>query len=326
MFATAAGAAAALLAACHDGPFDPPPPADNPLPATTSIADVRRLTDGASVTVTNDIAVCGTVTTSDRRYNFYRSFCIESDGAALELLAGIDRLHVDYPVGCRVTVLLRGLTIGMYRGVLQVGAKSDAGSYYPTTYLASPAAVAAHLVRWDETLQPVVPTRLRIGDLTLARCGTLVRIDGLHFVPDTESDAATSAAATAITSAAAFAGPVAAADPAATWAGTHRFCDASGVEIYSYVRSNADFADTAIPSGEGSLVGILQCEGSGASARFLIKLRDDTGMKLNCTQQDRQERETSDNKTTTYERTTKFRCEIQMCICLNFVLIPAAVG
>lgn len=51
-----------------------------------------------------------------------------------------------------------------------------------------------------------------------------------------------------------------------------------------------------------------------------------TGMKLNCTQQDRQERETSDNKTTTYERTTKFRCEIQMCICLNFVLIPAAVG
>ncbi len=51
-----------------------------------------------------------------------------------------------------------------------------------------------------------------------------------------------------------------------------------------------------------------------------------TGMKLNCTQQDRQGRETSDNKTMTYERATKFRREIQMCICLNFVLIPAAVG
>lgn len=61
-------------------------------------------------------------------------------------------------------------------------------------------------------------------------------------------------------------------------------------------------------------------------ARICLHTGDNTGMKLNCTQQDRQERETSDNKTTTYERTTKFRCEIQMCICLNFVLIPAAVG
>lgn len=254
--AITAGAAAALLAACHDGPFDSPPPADNPLPATTTIAEVRRLTDGASVTVTNDIAVCGIVTTSDRRYNFYRSLCVESDGAALEFLAGIDRLCVDYPVGCRVTVLLRGLTLGTYRGVLQVGVKSEAGSYYPTTYLASPAAVAAHLVRWDETLQSVAPTCLRIGDLTLARCGTLVRIDGLRFVPDAESA------------------------ESSTWAGTHRFCDASGAEVFSSVRSNADFADTEIPVGEGALVGILQHEGSGDSIRFLLKLRDETDFIL----------------------------------------------
>ncbi len=269
MITTAASAAVALLTACHDGPFDPPPPADNPLPATTTIADVRRLTDGTSVTVTNDIAVCGIVTTSDRRYNFYRSLCIESDGAALEFLAGIDRLHVDYPVGCRVTVLLRGLTLDTYRGVLQVGAKPDAGSYYPTTYLSSPAAVAAHLVRWDENLQPVAPTRLRIGDLTFAQCGTLVRIDGLHFVPDAEAEPAEPAKSVEI------AEPVEPAESAATWAGTHRFCDASGAEIYSYVRSNADFADIEIPSGEGSLVGILQYEGSGDSGRFLLKLRDE---------------------------------------------------
>ncbi len=251
IIAVSVSAAVALLAACHDGPFDPPPPADNPLPATTTIAEVRRLTDGASVTVTNDIAVCGTVTTSDCRYNFYRSLCVESDGAALEFLAGIDRLHVDYPVGCRVTVLLRGLTLGTYRGVLQAGAKPDAGSYYPTTYLASPAAVAAHLVRWDETLLPVEPTRLHIGDLSLVRCGTLVRIDGLRFAPDAESV------------------------ESSAWGGTHRFCDASGAEVFSYVRSNADFAGVGIPAGEGSLVGILQCEGSGSSACFLIKLRDE---------------------------------------------------
>ncbi len=247
--AATAGAAVALLAACHDGPFDEPPAAEHPVPATTTIADLPHPADGSSVYVAGDLAVSGIVTTSDRSFAFYRTLCIESDGAGMEIMAGIDRLHVDYPVGCRVTLLLKGLTLGTYRGVLQAGTRPDVGSYFPTGYLASPAAVAAHLVRLSETVQLVVPTRRSIRELTTEACGPLVRIDGLFFDPENEGDR--------------------------SWAGTRRFRDASGTFVYSYVRAGADFADAEIPAGRCSLVGILQRE-EQAGGRYLIKLRDET--------------------------------------------------
>ncbi len=248
--ATTAGAAVALLAACHDGPFDEPPAAEHPVPATTSIADLPHPADGSSVYVAGDLAVSGIVTTSDRSFGFYRTLCIESDGAGMEVMAAIDRLHVDYPVGCRVTLLLKGLTLGTYRGVLQAGTKPDAGSYFPTGYLASPAAVAAHLIRLSETVELVVPARRSIRELTTEACGTLVRIDGLIYDPE-------------------------AAETDCSWAGTRRFRDASGAFVYSYVRAGADFADAEIPAGRCSLVGILQRE-EQAGGRYLIKLRDET--------------------------------------------------
>ncbi len=247
--AATAGAVVALLAACHDGPFDEPPAADHPVPATTTIADLPHPADGSSVYVAGDLAVSGTVTTSDRSFGFYHTLCIESDGAGMEVLAGIDRLHVDYPVGCRVTLLLKGLTLGTYCGVLQAGTRPDAGSYFPAGYLASPAAVAAHLVRLSETLDPVRPTPRSVGELTAEACGTLVRIDGLVHDPEDETDR--------------------------TWAGVRRFRDASGACVYSSVRAGADFADAEIPAGRCSLVGILLYEAQ-AGGRYLIKLRDET--------------------------------------------------
>ncbi len=248
--AATAGAAVALFAACHDGPFDEKAPETPFAPATTTIADLPHPADGASVYVAGDLTVSGIVTTSDRSFGFYRTLCIESDGAGMEIMAGIDRLHVNYPVGCRVTLLLNGLTLGTYRGVLQAGTRPDAGSYFPTGYLASPAAVAAHLIRLSETVELVVPARRSIRELTTEACGTLVRIDGLFHDPE-------------------------AAGTDRSWVGTRRFRDASGAFVYSYVRAGADFADAEIPAGRCSLVGILQRE-EQAGGRYLIKLRDET--------------------------------------------------
>ena len=75
-FHFAAATAALLLAACHDGPFSEPAPAVPFVPATTTIAEIRHLTGGASTTVTGDLVVSGIVTTSDCRYNFYHTLCL----------------------------------------------------------------------------------------------------------------------------------------------------------------------------------------------------------------------------------------------------------
>lgn len=235
-----------VLAGCHNGPFDEAAGSD-PLPAaTTTIAEVRQTVGNGTLHVTGDLVVSGTVTSTDRRLAFYHTLYIESDGAALALMAGVDRLHADYPAGCRVAVRLQGLTLGTYRGVLQAGTRPEPGSYYPTGYLASPAAVAAHLFRSDEVPQPPVPTQRTVGELRPELGGTLVRIDGLRHLPEAE---------------------------AVSWAGTHPFEDETGRLVYSYVRSSALFAGKAIPEGRGSLTGILLYE--AAADRYLIQMRDE---------------------------------------------------
>ncbi len=235
-------------AGCYDSRFDAPA-AGSPCEAVTeTIATLRERYAGSAFTVTSPVVVAGTVTSSDREGNFYRSFCIEEKGAALEIMAGIDQLHNDFPEGCRVVLRLEGLTVGESRGVLQVGRAPQAESGYEVDYLGSRAALDRHVSRCGEALEPIVPERLSIGELTPGRAGTLVRIDRVRYTPEDLS--------------------------AVTWAGYKRFTDEEGNEIHTYVRTYADFADEEVPVGWVSLAGILQYDDSG-EGRFLIKLRDE---------------------------------------------------
>lgn len=240
--------AVAAAAGCHNGPFDMLPPDAPEPPATISLAELHRRCADGTVTVTNPLAVSGIVTTTDLESVFYHTLCIESEGAALEVLAGIEHLHVDYPPGCRVVVPLEGLCLHTYRGVLQAGVPAAPGSYSPVDYLASPAAVAERLIRTGDPLQEVVATRRSAAELTPALCGTLVTLDGLQpdeILPENDLP---------------------------RWGGTHRFRDAAGNYVYSYVREGARFAGTTLPKTPCSLTGILRYD--SGTERYLIQLRD----------------------------------------------------
>ena len=193
--------------------------------------------------------VAGTVTTSDRAENFYRTLCIEADEAAVEVMAGIDHLHNDFPTGCHVTLRLKGLTVAESRGVLQIGRPPAAGSGYATDYIGSQPALAAVLARNGENLYSPTPALRRIPELTPALCGTLVRIDGLRYTPEDLS--------------------------ASTWSGYKRFADSDDNTVYTYVRTYARFADTDVPVGTVSLTGILQYDAAG-DGRYILKLRDES--------------------------------------------------
>ena len=241
--------AALLAAGCYDSRFGEPDGSASGEPATETIAALRAVYAGTPFTVAGDIVVAGTVTTSDRAENFYRTLCIEEGEAALEVMAGIDHLHNDFPTGCRVTLRLRGLTVAESRGVLQIGRPPAAGSGYATDYIGSQPALAAVLVRNGESLHVPTPTLHPISELTPALCGTLVRIDGLRYTPEDLS--------------------------AATWTGYKRFTDDAGNAVYTFVRQYARFADTDVPVGAVSLTGILQYDAAG-DGRYILKLRDES--------------------------------------------------
>lgn len=237
---------AVLLAGCYDSSFGEKTPAEASVPATATLKTLREAFEGQPFVVESAITVKGRVTTSDRSENFYRTLCIEADGAALEIMAGLDHLHNDYPEGSTVTVRLQGWMLAESRGMLQLGRKPAADSGYPTDYIASRPALDRTVVRSTEALQPLEPADRTIEELRPTMCGTLVRLEGLHYAPEE---------------------PV-----PGNWSGYNRFADDAGNEIYTYVRSYARFADYGIPAGRCTLTGILQRDGK----RYLLKLRDET--------------------------------------------------
>ena len=245
--------AALLPAGCYDSRFGEPGETAHGEAATGTIAALRARYAGTPFTVTGDIVVAGTVTSSDLAENFYRTLCVEEDKAALEVMAGIDHLHNDFPIGCRVTLRLKGLTVGETRGVLQAGRPPAAGSGYAVDYIGSQPALATVLVRSGENLHASSPALRRISELVPALCGTLVRIDGLRYTPEDLS--------------------------AATWAGEKRFTDDEGHAIHTFVRPYARFAGADVPAGVVSLTGILQYDAAG-DGRYLLKLRDENDCLL----------------------------------------------
>lgn len=145
-----------LLTGCYDSRFGERSGGEEPEPATATIAQLRQLYAGTTFVIATDVVVSGRVNTSDAEENFYRTFCVEEDGAGLEVMAGIDHLHNDFPPG----------------------------SGFATDYLGSKAALDAAASRTGEAPQPVAPALLTIAELTPKRCGTLVRIDGLSYTPE----------------------------------------------------------------------------------------------------------------------------------------------
>ena len=237
-----------LLTGCYDSRFGERSGGEEPEPATATIAQLRQLYAGTTFVIATDVVVSGRVNTSDAEENFYRTFCVEEDGAGLEVMAGIDHLHNDFPPGSRVTLRLKGLALGESRGILQAGRTPAAGSGFVTDYIGSKPALDAALTRNGEQLHPLVPTLLTIRELTPERCGTLVRLEALRYTPEDLTPG--------------------------TWAGYKRFTDDDGAEIRTYVRNYARFAGDEVPVGRCTLTGILQYDDAG-DGRYILKLRDE---------------------------------------------------
>ena len=215
--------------------------------ATMSIGDLRREFVGQRDPIQSEVAVEGIVTSSDEAGNFFRTIVLEDRGAAIELKAGIDHLHNDFPVGSHATLLLQGLVLGSERGVLTAGTKAVEGSRYPNDFLGSPVVVAHHLRHDPRPVEEVVPRRVMIRDLRPEMCGTLIEISDLALIPSSDEQ------------------------PPYRWSDTHEFVDLKGQCIETYVRRYARFAEEEIPVGRCSIRGVLQYNGKVYTLKMRYK-------------------------------------------------------
>ena len=225
--------------------------------SNTHIGDLTSLYTGSPLLVDDSVVVGGFVTTTDITGNFYRSFIIEDETGAVEVMAGLYDLHATYHYGQRVLVRCGGLTLGAAVGVPQLGA-AGSGSYQ-AGYLAQHLIVAGRYLVRDNLFVHPVPREVRIGELESSLCGRLVTVRDVQLDANQGDTWALTGAMTGGTSQTAY----------------RQFKDIAGDSINVVTSGYASFAASPLPAGRVSLTGILQYgpRGSGRSV-YLLKLRD----------------------------------------------------
>ena len=132
----------------------------------TSIADLVSGYTIGQPKVLGSTVIKGTVTTTDRPGNFYKSFYIQDETGGIEIKVGKNGLYNDYLLGQTIYVDCEDLTLGMYgyksgnyggMGMAQLGFSDPSGSY-ETSYMEIPLLIDAHVLRGNPSeLHPVTP-------------------------------------------------------------------------------------------------------------------------------------------------------------------------
>lgn len=145
-----------------------------------TILELKSLYKNAPVKIEDGIIIGGQVISEDRSGNIYKSIYIQDATGAIEVKIGKNSLYNDYKLGQWVYVKCSGLTLGDYKGMIQLGYE-DASGEYETSYLDVQYIIDTHVFR-GELDTPLAPKKVAESDLLKEEnLGCYVEIDGLKY-------------------------------------------------------------------------------------------------------------------------------------------------
>ena len=230
-----AGLSLLLLAGCDKA--TEPGFAETPEASQHTVAYLKSLCDGrASVAVTQDVTIRGFITANDLFGEFDRTIVVEDASGGISIAADHPSLADDYPFGAIATVRCNGLTLCNYGGKIELGAE-------PGDYGAG-AIPREELSRHIRVTLPEEGESHRAAPLTFGEVGprhidTRVRFNGVRFAdagkPWCDTDPETGR----------------------TVATERTILDAEGNEFTVRSAATCAYAKEPLPSGTGSLYGII---------------------------------------------------------------------
>lgn len=163
--------------------FDEPPVYQGPdIHSNTGIRELRnRHTAGNFEYLTEDQVIEGIVVADDSRDNFYKSVVIQDSTGGITIRLDGFGLYTDFPVGRRLAVKLKGLWMGDYAGMLQLGAGVDRSVPAYPEIRPIPVPLFDRFLVKKELNQPVIPKQVRLYELADSLQSCLVSIDQLEF-------------------------------------------------------------------------------------------------------------------------------------------------
>ncbi len=206
--------------------------------ANRTFAEIKALYVDQTIQIQEDLVIEGYVTSSDREGNFFSVLHFQdkpvdpTDGFRIEF--DLIDSHLFFPEGRKIVVKLKGLYLGKSSDVFKLG---DTLSVFGNIFVGRLPAVAVreHLfISCEENLE-IQPKVIAIEELTRNLNNTLVQFNDVQFINDVLNEP--------------FA--IEREETARTLA------DCEGNEITVLNSGFSDFFEETLPSGNGSIRGVL---------------------------------------------------------------------
>ncbi len=257
------------LSSCRKESFDEPPitGSDPNLTANMTIDSLKKmyqdsiLYHSGNITISNDWIIAATVVGDDQSGNLYKTMIIEDATAGIAIRIDQSEFWRNYPVGRRVFIKLKGLVIGGYKGLIQIGGYVDMTAVPFSAATIPSTQIAKYIFPGVWGLKPV-PSIVTISDLNdlLKWQNRLVQINDVQFAPaDTMQPFA----------------------DAINLLSKSRYlvaCNTTAPKLAAYTSGYSNFASQLTPSKNGPIVGIFSVYTTG---QFLIRGMEDLSMMKN---------------------------------------------
>lgn len=243
------------LSSCIQDNFDNPPVngTDPDMTATITLADLKAMYTGTAFEITDSNLIVNVVVhADDKTGNFYKTLVVDDGTAGISIRMDQTSLFNQYPVGRRIFIKLKGLWIGEYNGLIQLGAED------PTSTTNGVAPIPSSFFD-DYFFKGTLNNPLTIvsvasmTDLDNSHQNRLVQITGVQFLAsDTNGTYA----------------------DAVTLSSLNRTLeDASGNNIIVRTSGYADFASTPVAKGSGEILAIYTV--FGATPQLVLRSTSD---------------------------------------------------
>ncbi len=172
-----------FLGSCVDREFDQPPVKEIEIPfkANATIADLKQLyIAGKYVNITSDINIIGVVIADDESGNFYKTLVLQDSTGGIVIKINDQGLYSKFPQNSKIGIICKGLTIGDYGGLIQLGKGTETVNGREQLKFIEATDVPNYLFPGPRN-QTVIPKKVQINLLKSEHLSTLIELENVEF-------------------------------------------------------------------------------------------------------------------------------------------------
>ncbi|MES2429476.1 MAG: DUF5689 domain-containing protein [Bacteroidota bacterium] len=162
--------------------FDEPPSFQEPLiTVTKTIAQIKALhVSGQIEAFTEDDVISGVVNADDQSGNYYKQISIQDETGGITIRLDATNLYANYPVGRKIYIKLKGLFMGDYNSLIQLGGAEDYSGTFPNVLGIPSAMLDTYIIKGSPGY--TVPAKVvKISELDNSLQSMLIQIDSSEF-------------------------------------------------------------------------------------------------------------------------------------------------